>query len=466
MRILALDQGTTSTRGLVADDGGRAEIVRAVRHEQHFPAADRVEHDPAELLANLRAVLDAAGPVDAIALSNQGESCLAWDAVTGEALSPVIVWQDRRTEARLAEMAQREAFVRARAGLPLDPYFSASKLGWLLETSAPVQAAHRAGRLRLGTTDAYFLQNLTGEASTDITTASRTSLMSLATGQWDPELCALFGVPIECLPPIRPTVADFGAINGMPVTAAVVDQQAALYGHGCRATGDAKITFGTGAFALALADGLPQAETESGLLPTVAWQIGGDTTYALEGGVHAAGAAVEWAMRIGLVDGPEALSGFDAPAAIDRDLAFVPALAGLAAPHWDGSAAGLFIGMTGATTRADMAQALVEGIALRAAEIAARMAGDKPVKRISVDGGLTRSDYLCRFLADVTGAEIVLPATEELTAFGAAQLAAVGIGAALPAAPPRAVIVPRDCDRTGRLARFGGAVARARGWRG
>ena len=462
MRILALDQGTTSTRGLVADDRGRAEIVHAVRHQQHFPQADRVEHDPLELLANLRAAIAAAGPVDAIALSNQGESCLAWDAVTGEPLSPVIVWQDRRSASRLADMAGQAKTVRARAGLPLDPYFSAAKLGWLYDNDPRVQQAHRAGRLRLGTTDAFFLQHLTGQALTDVTTASRTSLMSLDTGVWDPELCSLFGVPVECLPEIRPTVSDFGRIGAVPVTAAVVDQQAALYGHGCRAPGDAKITFGTGAFALAVTGATRPAEEGRGLLPTVAWQVGETTTFAVDGGVHAAGAAVEWAMRIGLLDGPGTLNAFDAPAAIDRGLAFVPALAGLAAPHWDGSAAGLFIGMTGATTREDMAQALIEGVALRAAEVLARMG---PVARLSMDGGLTRSAYLCQFLADVTGAEIVLPATEELTALGAAQLAALGLRCTLPSPAPRAVVTPRPCDRAARLARFSDAVSRARGWR-
>lgn len=462
MKILALDQGTTSTRGLIADDAGAAEIIHAERHAQHFPAPDRVEHDPMELLTNLRAVIGAAGPVDAIALSNQGESCLAWDAKTGAPLSPVIVWQDRRTEARLAAMAEAEALTRARAGLPLDPYFSAAKLAWLLETQPEVQAARRAGRLRLGTTDAFFIQHLTGRALTDVTTASRTSLMSLAQGEWDAELCALFGVPMECLPEIRPTVDDFGEIGGAPVTAAVVDQQAALYGHGCRAKGDAKITFGTGAFALAIAGEAPPDCAGDGLLPTVAWQIDGRMTYAVDGGVHAAGAAVEWAMRIGLLDGPEALGAFDASPAIDRGLAFVPALAGLAAPHWDGAAAGLFIGMTGATTREDMAQALIEGVALRAAEVIARMG---PVERVSMDGGLARSAYLVQFLADVTGARIALPATEELTAFGVAQLAARGVGAELPAPAARAVIEPAACDRAGRMARFADAVNRARGWR-
>ncbi|MEI4472332.1 FGGY family carbohydrate kinase [Frigidibacter sp. MR17.24] len=461
MRILALDQGTTSTRALVAGPEGQAEVVHACRHDQHFPAADRVEHDPRELLANLRQCLDRAGPVDAIALSNQGESCLAWDAVTGAPLSPVIVWQDRRTSADLARLAPHEDLVRHRAGLPLDPYFSASKLAWLLRSLPQVQAARAAGRLRLGTTDAFFLQNLTGVCATDVTTASRTSLMNLATGAWDPELCALFGVPIDCLPEIRSSVDDFGRIGGVPVTAAIVDQQAALHGHGCQAAGSAKVTFGTGAFALALAGDRPP-EVPAGLFPTVAWRVGGQTTYATEGGVHAAGAAVEWACRIGLVDSSEALRQFDAPPAIDRGLVFVPALAGLAAPYWDGSAAGMFLGMTGATTRADMAQALVEGIVLRAVQVLDLMG---PLTAVSVDGGLTRSGYLCQFLADMIGAQVTLPGTDELTGFGAAQLAARGLGQTLAAPGLRGACPPRACDRAGRKARFADAVDRARGWR-
>lgn len=318
------------------------------------------------------------------------------------------------------------------------------------------------GGLRLGTTDGFFLQNLTGQAQTDVSTASRSSLMGLDSGAWDPTLCDLFGVPLDCLPDIRPTVSDFGSIDGTPVTAAMVDQQAALYGHGCRAPGEAKITFGSGAFALALSGGDRPITTGSGLLPTVAWRIGGRTAYALEGGVQAAGSAVEWAMRIGLIETAEALAGFDAPAAIDRGLVFVPALSGLGAPHWDGSAAGMFIGMTGATTREDMAQALVEGIALRAAEVIARLG---PLTRLSVDGGLSRSPYLCQFLADVTGLQLILPGSDELTGLGAAQLAALGRGLALPLPPARGMVAPRACDRSGRLARFAQALERARGWR-
>jgi glycerol kinase len=462
--FLALDQGTTSTRALRITSDGDADIVFAAAHKQNFIGTDRVEHDPEELVANLRAALSAAGPVTAIGLSNQGESCLAWDRVDGTPLSPVIVWQDRRTASQIASVSHLEDQVKSLSGLPLSPYFSAGKLAWLLNNNERVKAARQAGRLMLGTTDAFFLQRLTGQAATDITTASRTALMNIATGQWDSRLCAIFGVPLDCLPPILPTVGDFGAIDGTPVTASVVDQQAALYGHGCRAAGDTKITFGTGAFALSLTGSHLPLAGQDGLLPTVAWSIRGQTTYATDGGVHAAGAAVDWAQRIGLLTDRAELNSFEADAAIDRGLAFVPALAGLGSPHWDETAAGLFIGMTGATTRKDMQQALVEGIALRASEIIRAMLPKRETVRISVDGGVSRSRYLCQFLADTTGCSIVIPSVDELTAFGTAQLAACALDETLPTPHPLEVITPKPCNRDARLARFSEAVMRAKGW--
>jgi glycerol kinase len=230
---------------------------------------------------------------------------------------------------------------------------------------------------------------------------------------------------------ISPTVGDFGAIDGTALAASVVDQQAALYGHGCRVAGDTKITFGTGAFALPLTGSQLRLDSQNGLLPTVAWSIDGETSCATDGGVHAAGAAVDWAQRIGLLNDPVELNPFEVGPAIDRGLAFVPALAGLGSPHWDGSAAGLFIGMTGATTRQDMQQALIEGIALRASEIVTAMGLDVPITHISVDGGVSRSRYLCQFLADTTGCTVIIPSVDELTAYGAAQLAACAPGETL-----------------------------------
>ncbi|MFC7054219.1 FGGY family carbohydrate kinase [Hansschlegelia quercus] len=468
MRIAAIDQGTTSTRVLVADDRtGAAKICKAIRHRQSYPASGWVEHDPEELVSNILACLEAAGEVDAIAIANQGESCLAWDAETKAALSPVIVWQDDRTAADLASLGAAGAdLVMERAGLPLDPYFSASKLAWILREIPAAKEALAAGRLRLGTTDAFFLDRLAGVFATDVTTGSRTSLMNLATSRWDSDLCALLGIPIETLPEIRPTVGDFGSISGVPVRAAMVDQQAALYGHGCREAGDAKITFGTGAFALAVTGDQIVRAPEKGLLPTVAWATGTETLYAVDGGVYDAGSAVEWATRIGVVSDVAELDRFDAEPAIDRGLVFVPALSGLACPHWDRSAASLYLGMSGGTTREDMAQALLEGIALRACEVIAAIDERVPLKRaISIDGGLARSSYFAQFLADSLGREIVVADFDERTAFGAAALAALGSGVALSAPEGERRFAPRPVDRDARTRRFADAVSRSRGWR-
>ena len=346
MRIAAIDQGTTSTRVLLLEGGEAPRVLCAHRHTTTHPKPGWVEQDALELLANVRLCLDVAGSVDAVGLDNQGETCLAWDAETGAPVGPAIVWQDARTADRLEAMKAdgQEAVVLERAGLPLDPYFSASKLAWILANRPEAAALHQAGRLRLGTTDAFFLQHLTGRCVTDVTTASRTSLMALDTGTWCPELCRLFGVPIETLPEIVSTVGDFGACAQGPVLASVVDQQAALYGHGCRRPGDAKITFGTGAFVLAVTGDAPLRVPDAGLLPTVAWDLGGATSYAVDGGVYNAGSAVEWLQGLGLIKDVAELAAFDRAPAIDRDLVFVPALSGLACPHWDRRAAGMWLG--------------------------------------------------------------------------------------------------------------------------
>jgi glycerol kinase len=438
MRIASIDQGTTSTRILVVDRQGRGKVVHAARHAQHHPHPGFVEHDPEELIRHVMECVEAAGLLDAIGIDNQGESCLAWDARTGEALSPVIVWQDSRSNDTVLRLKAEggEALTLKRASLPL------------------------------GTTDAFFLQRLTGICATDVTTASRTSLMDLANGTWDEELCRLFGVPLETLPEIRPTVSTFGAIKGVPVTASLVDQQAALYGHGCRKAGDIKITFGTGAFVLAVTGVEIIRAPERGLLPTIAWQAKDERHYAVDGGVYNAGSAIEWAQRIGLLRNLDELRHFERGAAIERGLAFVPALSGLAAPHWDRSAAGLWIGMGLETERADMLQAILEGVALRTAEVVEAMSASLAIApSISIDGGLTRSAYFCQFLADVLGKKLHLRDVDELTAYGAASLAALGIGHELPVCPVASEIVPHGSAAASWRERFSDAVIRARGWR-
>ncbi|MFD2236505.1 FGGY family carbohydrate kinase [Aureimonas populi] len=463
MRVAAIDQGTTSTRCLVIEDGGRWRLAGARRHAQHHPAPGRVEHDPRELLADLRAVLAAAGPVDAIALANQGESCLAWDAVDGEPLSPVIVWQDARTARALAGLGpDAQARSRAICGLPLDPYFSAGKLGWLVANCPAVAAARRAGRLRLGTTDAFFLDRLAGTFATDAATASRTGLLDPARMEWSAELCQMHGVPIECLPPIRAVNAGFGEIGGVRVAVSIVDQQAALYGHGCRAPGEAKITFGTGAFLLAIAG--PARPAAGELLPTIAWQMRGQApVHAIEGGVYDAGACLEWVRRLGLFSADAQLDGFEGPSALSRGIVFVPALSGLAAPHWDRGAAPLFIGMDHATGPRDLVRAVLEGIALMTSELVDAAAGRCALSpRLSIDGGLSQSAFFARFLADACARTIVVPPMHELTALGLAELCGVE------AAPLRAGArehAPATPVPPGERDRFREAVRRARHWR-
>ncbi|HVR67989.1 MAG TPA: FGGY-family carbohydrate kinase, partial [Verrucomicrobiae bacterium] len=329
----------------------------------------------------------------------------------------------------------------ARAGLTLDPYFSASKLRWIIDHVPRAKALLDRGKLRLGTSDSFFLDRLADVYATDVTTASRTSLMNLDTGQWDPELCRLFGVPLEALPEIRSTAGSFGAVGKLTITASICDQQAALFGHGCRRAGQAKITFGTGAFALAVADSNIAADRAGGMSRTVAWKIGdAPIAYAIEGGVYDAASAINWARGLGLFENYADIDDFAAPPAIDRGIVFVPALSGLAAPYWDRNAAGMWLGFGLDSTKADMMQAMLEGIALLAAEVIDSMHKATPLAgAISIDGGLSNNSYFCRFLARALGRPVAVPGSADLTVLGAAQLAMIGAGLcdidSLPAAP-------------------------------
>ncbi len=472
MAILAIDQGTTSTRALCVHDDGRVEITHVVKHRQLYPQPGWVEHDADELIASIEACIDASPEVSAIGIDNQGESCLAWHADSKQALTPVIVWQDNRTHDAIEALKAkgREARVLELAGLPLDSYFSASKLAWILQHCSEAEALLREGKLRMGTTDAYFLDRLAGRYVTDISTASRTSLMNLHSGAWDSELCELFGVPLQVLPEIVPSTGDLGEIlqrgRRVPVRASVVDQQASLYGHGCRQPGDAKITFGTGAFALVITGNEPKRSPEQGLLPTVAWETTpGKPVYALDGGVYCAGSAVEWGRNLGLFEDYAEINHFERDAAIERDLVFVPALSGLACPHWDRSAAGLWLGMSLQTDRHDLVQALLEGVALRAAEVIRAM-GEFAVigERVSIDGGVSVNPYFCQFLANLLGHRVSVNAMAELTALGTAALAAGGELELAVDLDLRHDYLP-DSDMSPYLERFSEAVTRARNWR-
>ena len=477
MRIVAVDQGTTSTRALVVNGDGYPRMVASVPHKQYFPRAGWVEHDPNELLAAIRHCLSQAGPVDAVGLANQGESCLAWDGRTKKAISPVIVWQDNRTEPKIASMRSKglEAITLQRSGLPLDSYFSASKLAWLFDNVDQAESLAHSGDLRLGTTDAFFLDVLADVYVTDLSTASRTGLLNLETGDWDETLCDLFGVPSECLPHIVDTVGAIGTIkcagSDARVVTSIVDQQAALYGHGCRKSGDTKITFGTGAFALMLADKRPDRDqmAGTGLLPTVAWKRADEPPmYALEGGVLTASAALNWAKRVGLVEDGASFEDLPDDSALGRGLAFVPAFAGLACPYWRRDVRGALLGLSLDTTKQDIVLAIIEGVACRGAEVIESLhaqGGHIPVLR--VDGGLSANARFRQVLADVTGHNVIVPSSGELTAEGVLQLAAESCGAKVILPEAQAEVVPNDTPHGQQiLANFKRAIALACEWPG
>ena len=467
--ILAIDQGTTGTKAIAWHDGALREVGRRV-HRQIRPRQGHVEHDPMELLGHLRELLAQAGPVDLVGIANQGETVVAWDEATGRPLHNALVWQDERTADEVARLraAGVEALALARAGLPLDPYFSATKLRWLLDNAEGARELLRLGRLRLGTSDAFFLRNLAGAGATDPSTASRTSLMDIRSLRWDEELCAAFGVPLECLPEIRPTTGPFGiAPGGARIVASVVDQQAALFGHGCEAPGDIKITFGTGAFALALSPGVPEAGGADGLLPTCAWKLGdAPPRHALDGGILAAGAALEWLGEVGLVASHAQLDGFEGPSSLERGIAFVPALAGLGCPHWDRAARGCWLGLDLATGAGDLRRAVLEGIAMRASELVGAMrARLGSVSRVAVDGGLVRSAFFRGFLADALGQAVEVAATPDMTALGTLHLCLAAAGRAeRPGAGERLRVEPRAPLPPLLHARYARAVELSRAW--
>ena len=477
-RILAIDQGTTATKSYTLDTDGRFVFCGSVEHRQIYPQPGWVEHDPEILLGNILTSIEAAIDIKAIGIDNQGETVIAWDGASGTPVYNAIVWQDQRTTQFIEALKAKgiEQLTLARAGLPLDPYFSASKLRWILKHVPQAARLLKKGQLKLGTSDSFFIYRLTGEYATDVTTASRTSLMNLATCDWDPDLCEIFEIPIEILPEIRPTTASFGVLTSkgreIPITASVVDQQAALLGHGCITAGQIKATFGTGVFALANIGESVQSDHSRGILSTVAWQLTNrKPVYAVDAGVYNAGSALNWVKGIGLFAEFRDIDHFDRPSAISRGLVFVPALSGLACPYWDRSAAGLWLGMSLETTREDLCQAVLEGIALRTAQLldAIFQLTDKQ-DSLSVDGGLINNSYFCQFLADITQCRIVVPESSDITAYGTGRFALIGSRMVADpsdftaAVKPKTIIHPRK-DLTHLKARFDEAVARARNWR-
>jgi glycerol kinase len=447
--VLAIDQGTTGTTCLVFDaEGGPAG--RAARElTQYFPRPGWVEHDLAEIWAVTRAVaaeaLDDAGVAEgelvAIGITNQRETVCAWDPATGEPLHHALVWQDRRTAARCDALreAGHEALIRERTGLIIDPYFSATKLEWLLDNVDGLRERARDGRAVFGTVDSWVAFKLTGEHVTDVSNASRTLLCDLRTCDWDDELLALLGdVPRRALPEIRPSIGELGrtrdgalpGFDGVPVAGAAGDQQAALYGQGCLDEGLGKNTYGTGSFVLLNAGDAPPPPAK-GLLSTVAWRIGTRTTYALEAAIFVTGAGVQWLRDgLGIITAADETEALAASLESNDGVYFVPALTGLGSPHWDPYARGTIVGLTRGTSRAHLARATLEAMAYQAVDAvrAMEVAGVEPLRELRADGGATVNDWLMQFQADVLGVPVVLPELPETTALGAACMAGVGVG--------------------------------------
>jgi glycerol kinase len=441
--ILAIDQGTTGTTCLVFD--GEAELVgRGYREfRQHFPRPGWVEHDAAEIWDVTRAVakeaLDDAGvrqgELAAIGITNQRETVCVWDPETGEPLHRALVWQDRRTAERCDALkeAGHEPLFRERTGLVLDPYFSGTKIAWLLENVEGLREKCSTGRAVFGTIDSWLIFKLTGEHATDVSNASRTLLYDIHRRCWDEELCELLGVPVQALPEVRPSIGAFGAARdfGCPVSGVAGDQQAALYGQACLDPGLAKNTYGTGSFVLLNAGDEPPAEPPEGLLTTIAWGIGQRTVYALEAAIFVTGAAVQWLRDgLGIIERAEETEPLAASLSSNDGVYFVPALTGLGSPHWDPYARGTIVGLTRGATKAHLARATLEAIAYQTVDAvrAQEAAAGQPLAELRADGGASVNGWLMRFQADVLGAPVVVPEVEQTTALGAAYLAGVGAG--------------------------------------
>jgi len=445
--ILALDQGTTgSTALIVRPDGG--VLGRGYReHPQHFPQPGWVEHDAEAIWrTTLEATTSALASADvrpaqlgAIGITNQRETVVAWDARTGRALGPTIVWQDRRTAARCAALRSegRADRVRELTGLPIDPYFSASKIEWLLANAPEVRAAASDRQLRLGTIDSWLVHRLTSGAAhvTDTSNAARTMLFDIHTGTWSDELCELFGVDPAWLPAVVDSAgviatSDPTAFLGIaaPIAGIAGDQQSALFGQACVEPGQAKSTYGTGAFVLVNSG--DNAPASSALISTVGWRIDGKLTYALEGSVFTAGASVQW-LRDGLrILGDAAESEALAASVPDSGgVVLVPAFAGIGAPAWDADARGALLGLTRGTTRAHVVRATLEAVAFRVRQVVDAMRGEgTDVRELRVDGGMAANDLLMQLQADVLGVPVIRPMHIETTSLGAAHLAALGVG--------------------------------------
>jgi len=446
--LLSIDQGTTSSRATLYSTNGEALATSSRALTQHYPKPGWVEHDPQEIWEGQLACIEEAVALAGISLSriagigitNQRETTIIWERGTGSPLHRAIVWQDRRT-AELTERLKREGMepmVRERTGLLLDPYFSASKLSWLLEHVDGLRARAERGEICFGTVDSWLMFKLSGGRAhvTDISNASRTMLFNIRTLKWDDELLRLFGIPPAMLPQVLPSAGAFGLTSAdltgaeIPVTGVAGDQQAALFGQGCFAPGMAKATFGTGAFVVMNSGA--KAGSGDGTLATIAWQLPGEAVqYALEGSIFIAGAAVQWLQEgLGLIGSPREVEALAGSVADTAGVYFVPALSGLGTPYWDPYARGVIAGLTRGSTKAHLARAALEAIAFQTVDAirAMEQASGVALSELRVDGGATQNNLLLEIQADLLGAPVLRPRCTESTSLGAAFLAGIGAG--------------------------------------
>jgi glycerol kinase len=490
--ILAIDQGTTGTTVLIVDDAGAVRGRGYATIPQHYPQPGWVEHDPRDLWQSVReaaaqalAAAGAAGrDLAAIGITNQRETALLWERATGRPVHRAIVWQCRRTAPRCEGLRAEgaEAEVRRRTGLVLDPYFSGTKLEWLLDADPDRRRRAERGELAFGTVDSWLVWQLSGGAAhvTDASNASRTLLLNLGRAAWDEAMLDLLHVPAAVLPrvvpssgPVAETIADDPFPAGLPIAGIAGDQQAALFGQGCGEPGMAKNTYGTGCFLLVQAGETAPAPGE-GLLATIAWQRDGRTSYALEGSVFVAGAAVQWLRdEMGLIAAAEESEALARSVPDTAGVVIVPAFVGLGAPYWEAEARGTIVGLTRGAGRAHLARAVLESIAHQVTDVMEAMARSSglAIRELRVDGGASANDFLMQFQADLLGVPLVRPRSLETTALGAAYLAGLGVGLWRPEdiatwQQPDRTFTPgaSGAARAGRRAEWRRAVACARVW--
>jgi len=445
--VLAIDQGTTGSTALLLDRNVRVVATHNVEFPNHYPQPGHVEHDVSEIWTSVAAAVEGAlakagvtaDRIAAIGITNQRETSVFWDKDSGAPLHRALVWQDRRTADRCQalEDAGHEALFKRKTGLVLDPYFSGTKAAWILENVPEARAKAEAGQALFGTIDTWLTWRLCGAHVTDPSNASRTLFMELDSCEWDDELLGILGVPRACLPRIADSSEVYGRTrgvgflpDGIPVAGLIGDQQGALFGQACFRQGMAKCTYGTGAFVL-MNTGADKVYSDNGMLTTVAWRVGGETSYAIEGSAFIAGAAVQWLRDgLGVIDAAPEVEALAASVPDSGGVMFVPALAGLGAPHWNPDARGLLCGVTGGTTKAHVCRAVLEGIGLQIADILLAMSSDlgKPLSELRVDGGAAKNDLLMQFQADVLRTTCVRPKQLETTALGSAFLAGLAVG--------------------------------------